>query len=404
MPGVAQSGIPSAVGLCLESQWGQVPLTAGTPPLNTIGITGTNPHRFCIVEPGGGFAPQPEVIAPHDEIDGNLELGRTILDAKAYPGSFSVKADAENLYYLLLGLFGKDIQSGGGGVFTHVFTPGIYVPSFTVEEIFGDKTYGRVTSGVHVERLELDIAKILAARWSGYGMHQVPNSYQESAGETQYDFGSQSAVIPTAMGGDGTKAWIRTASPTYIDVAAAPGSGEGNGPFVFAGMGYGGQSGFGGNFLKVDDSGTYIDILEGSMLTIERAIDRRMVGGSGYDIGACIGNQIVVSGRLNCLFRDSTFPKASLKHSKVALNLAIQGSLISGGSYYTLDIYLPDMRFTRTGPDIPGAAMMINGEFVCRYNATLGASVQIKLKNTFDHTSLAGNAPSAGGLGGWSAA
>lgn len=398
---VPQSGIPSAVGLCLESTWGVPPTTATSGNARAIGIVNTNPHRFFVVDPGGGFPPRPEVVTPHDEIDGDIELKRTMLTSKSYSGGFSLKADPEALYYILLGIFGKDVQTTlESGVYKHVFTKNVYVPSFTLEEIFGDQTYGRVSSGIHIDRVELDFARILTARFNAYAQHQIPNTYLESGVQTDYDFTSGQLVMPTIMGGNGVKTWARTASPGYIDVAQGN---NGTGPLVFAGAGYGSEAAFSASYVQIDNVNYGISLLEGSSLTIDRTIDRRMTGGSGHDIGACVGNQLVVSGNLNALFTDNYIPRAALRHSKVGINLKFSGIAVGLSNVYSLEVYLPHVKLSDTGPDIPGGTIMLNSRFTAKQSASEGYSVKVTLVNTFTNASLSGNAPNAGGLGGWSA-
>src|ERR1051325_8775390 len=94
------SGIPSAVGMCIESTWRTAP-TTGAGPAVVIGTAAVNPHRFFVVDPGGGIKGTPDLNTPRTEIDGDVELQRTILEGKMYQGEHTFKADAENLYYAL---------------------------------------------------------------------------------------------------------------------------------------------------------------------------------------------------------------------------------------------------------------------------------------------------------------
>lgn len=397
---IAQSGIPSAVGLCIEEAWGTVPITVSSGYANVIGKT-TCPHRFCIVNPGGSNAPTADRVKPHDEIDGSFSLKRNFITGKQYPFSFEVKADPEVLYYPCLGIFGRDIQTlVETGVYDHVFRQGNYRPSFSLETILGDGTYGQVTSGCLFERLEIDLAATVGARFSGYGKHHTPNAYFESGALTAYDFGSAQNVIPTAMGGNTFKTFARTAAPTYVDVASAA---LGDGPLVFASMAYGRIGGlFASAFVTVDGVAKDIDLLEGSNITLEKNLDRRLTGGSGYDMGACIGNQFVVTGRLNLLFRDNTFEQAMLKDLKIGLNLKLVGASIGASSFYEFEIYVPQFRLDAGAPSIPGGALLLDLPFTAQQDAVLGYDVQFRLRNTFDNSTLAGTyASTPGGLGGW---
>jgi len=410
---MAQTGLTTAVGLCLESSWRTSPISLQSGANYLIGVTGTNPHRFFIVEPGGGFSATPDIVVPDGEIDGDIELRRTIMQGKTYEGGYAFKADPENLYYPLLGMLGKDYEttlnaSGSSAaplVAKHQMTTGMYAPSFTLEEIFGDANYGRASSGVVLTSLELDFGKILTARLNGYGHRQVPNEYKNSAGvNTDYTFTSTYTPIPNQMGGDGTKLWKCTPSPTYVDVSAPD---CGNGPLVFAAMEFGTIGGqFTGAFLTLNGVAfPNAEILEGFQLRFNRNVDSRMVGGSGFDPGSCTGNQLTITGRLSVMFKDTAFLLNALKHCKAGLNMKFRGPRIGLSSfYYMLEVFLPDIRLLNVPIEIPDGPIIISTDFVARKVDSLGYSCLITLTNTTSNALFGGEAGTtgaAGGLGGF---
>lgn len=395
--------------MCLESAWRTVPLTGAANP-RTIGVTGTNPHRFMICDPGGGFPVKPVIEVADQEIDGDIELHRTIYQGNDYKGSFPFKVDPENLYYPALGIFGTDIQTTAQAAdsthspaaFKHNFKPGKYTPSYTVEEIFGDATYGQLTSGVLMQRLDLTLGKTVTAKLNAYGFRQMPNRYTDATGaDVNYNFGSTATVIPAQMGGDGAKTLIRTATPTYIDV---PEQADNNGPLTFKGITNGTQAGFATAYLIIDGAAAAVQILEGSSFHFERSLEEFMTGGSGPDMGACVANEFMCGGTLNILFQDNSIPQATLQHAKCALNIRINGALIgTSGQKYGMEIYFPWITFLDAGLTINATALLTGGQFRGKKDPTFGASCQLSLWNTVDNTNLGGTSGSSpGGLGGWS--
>lgn len=416
---MAQTGISSAVGLCLESSWRDTPLTVLSGSNYNVGIFSSNPHRFWTVEPGGGVPAQTEVQTPDNEIDGDVQLIRTMKTAVSYNGGFSWKADGENLYYPLLGMFGRDVQttlqsassSVSANVYSHVFTPNKYAPSFSLEEIFGDSTYARLSGGCVVQSLELDFSRVMMARLTLVPYRQVPNVYANASNvQTDYLFGSATAVIPSQMSAtvaDGTKTWSRTGTPTYIDVLQEqPTMKQGNGPFVFGAVALGtaGTSpisapGFGNPntaFLTIDDTAYAVELLEGFTVAMSRKIDANMVAGSGYDPGACTGSQFSVSGKFNILFKDLNIQMATLRHSKIALNFQIVGVVpgTAGTVAYAIEVFLPNCRFTvPEGPNVIDGPIIVGGTYVARKDPTYGYAIRIALKNTFNAATLGGAYP-----------
>lgn len=401
------SGIPSAVGRCIETTGRAVPHTLISGARNSVGIASTNPHRFRIVDPGGGIEGSAEIATPHDEIDGSVELQRTIMTGKSYAGQFPFKGDGENLYESLLMMLGKDVQTQVAGaastsitpVYKHVFTPNKYFPAFTYEEIFGDANYGRLSAGVVMEGLDLDFNEILQCVERVIAYRQTPNKY----GDAQHDFGSgQANKLPTQMGGDGTKCIERTAVPTYVDVAQLN---NGNGPFVWGGMTFGAESGHAADFVLVDGAAptNKPNILPGLRVGLRRAIESFMIGGSGYDRGACVGSQVEATGSMDILFQDNAINLGQLSHSKIAVNAKWEGIYIGSAAVkYGIEVHIPHAKFMRNPLSIPGGAMHVGGDFVCKHDAALGYSIKISLWNSFSNASLAGDAGTTGaqGLGG----
>src|SRR5215469_12158335 len=163
---IPQPGKSTAVGACIESVWGQPPLTLQSGNNYLIGIAYSNPHWFFVIEPGNGMSGKATVTNPTNEIDGTIETTRTILEDKVYRGIFDFKADPENLYVPVYGMFGQEAgvatmssQANTTGVYQHVFTPYRSAPSCTLEEIFGLASYGRCTSGCLTESLSFTFNK-----------------------------------------------------------------------------------------------------------------------------------------------------------------------------------------------------------------------------------------------------
>lgn len=412
---MAQSGLPTAVGMAPESSWGNAPLTLVSGANYSLGAAGTNPHRFWTVEPGGGFPIRPTIEVPKDELDGDIQLLRAILTQKNYDGDFAWKCDAENLFYPLLGVFGKDVQTvvngGTSGTFTtgvganqlvitHTFTPNLYAPSYMVEEAFGDKRYGRLSTGSVIPSLTLDFGAIMTARMGLYAKSQIPNRYPVAGTDTDFDFTSTYAVLPTQLGGDGTKMVKVTQNPTFVDVAEAN---NGNGPFVWAGAGFGSQ--LATSYFSIDGvAQTNALVLPGIQVVLGRDIDRHMIAGSGYEIGACTGNAFGVGGSMQVLFTDNSIPLAVLRKSKISVNIKFTGVVIGATTQkYAIEVYLPWVNFLEGGVSVPASAMQAGGNFVARKDPTLGYACQIKLTNTVNAYTLLGGAGTTGaanGLGG----
>jgi hypothetical protein len=406
---MAQSGRGSAYGMCIETAFRGVPLTGVANP-RTIGIAATNPHRFMILDPSKGFPVTPTIDVAENEIDGDYEIHRTILQAKSYMGEFAWKVDPENSYYPFLGVFGIDTQTVAQAadtthsptVYRHDFKPNGrrgYQPSFVSEEVFGDGTKGRLTSGCIVQKIQITFGKTVTATMSQYGHRQIPNNYLNPAGvRTDYDFGSTAGLLPNQMGGDGVKTVLATAAPVYVDVAEVA---DGNGPLVFAGMGFGSQ--LTTSFITVDGVPINMDLLEGQTLDIERNIQQFQTGGSEYDVGALTANAWKISGKMDILFKDNVIPLAVLKKAKVALNFKLSGSLIgTSGLPYALEVYCPNLNFLQGGVELPATAMMTGGNFQAKKDSVAGYSCMVSLWNTVDNTVLAGQASTTpGGLGGW---
>jgi hypothetical protein len=409
---MAQTGITSAIGMCLEDTHRQVPISVLSGTNYVVGIANSNPHRFFIVDPGGGLIGKPDIETPDNEIDGSPELTRTLLVGKTYDGSYTFKGDGENMYFPMLGIFGRDLQSvaqtGSPNMWQHIFRIGKYAPSFSVEEKMGDGTFGRLSSGVLIQRMEFDFGKHLTCKVQMMPYRQIPNKYVTLAGvATKYGFGQTPVIIPYEMQswlGNGTNTWQVTAAPGYVDVQQEqPTDYENTGPFVFASMAYGlAATNFNTNpasvalaaaFLTIDDVPVNVQILEGISFVVDRKIDGSMTGGSGYDFGASTASQVTTTGKISVLFQDETFQLSALSHAKVALNFKLVGVApgTTGVQQYIFDVYLPNLRIkVPEGPTISDGPMLTGGDFVARRDPTLGFSVAMTLINTVDNTKLAG--------------
>lgn len=416
--------------MCPEAVWGQPPTTSqGTSGGFTnqlLGVAYSRPHRFFVVEPGDGIQAKATVENPANEIDGTMETTRTILSEKVYHGGFDFKADPENLYYPLLGIFGKDAggttqasNSTQVGMYTHTLVPNSTAGSFAIEEIFGDATYGRLTGGYIIESVEITVGKIVTAKMLGYGKKQAPNTYPDQNNANQdYVFNSTYSLIPgntvwPLMGGNtdagsNPKAWKCTPTPVYCDVAqsgsaTAPSGPGGNGPLSFAGMAYGSQAGFASAFIKIDGvAQPNIEILPGFTIGFYRALDVSMIAGSQFDIGACTSKAWTCKGKMLFNFKDQSVQQAYLRHSTFALNFKLLGPKNgTSGTNWAAEFYIPNMHFLTSGPNIPEGAIQAGGEWVARQDPSVTPApytAQVILTNSVVSGSIAGGG--SGGLGG----
>jgi hypothetical protein len=399
--------------MCIESVFGAVPVTLQSGSNYNVGIASTNPHRFWKVMPSKGFTPKPTIKPQDKEIDGDFDVHRILLLDRMYDGEFTWLADTESLYYALLGLFGVDGQTTAQAAdsthapaaYRHAFQANKnrgYAPSFTVEELFGDHVYGRLTSGCVVQKLALTFGEDVTATVALYGAHQTPNNYPLNGARTDFDYGNTANVYPTQMGGNGTNTITGTASPTYVDVAEPQ---DGNGPLVFAAITYGSQGGaFASNFLTIDGTGYAADLVRGGTLEMTRAISRVPVAGQDYDVATFVAHEWTISGKLDLLFLDNALPKAALARKTVGVNFKVVGpSIGTSGKTYDLEVYLPNINFLESGPEIPATELMVGGNYYAKQDPAAGYSALITVTNTVTNVSLAGTAGSnPGGLGGWS--
>lgn len=402
MAGNPQSGRSSVVGFAIESAFGSVPLTSLGGNVYSVGIAGTNPNRFFAVDPGGGYDTDPTKDVGTDEQDGDFENHRITLTGKQYPGDDTFKIDPENLYYPLLGLLGRDVETTlGGGAYRHVFTHQKYMPSFTQEEQFGDATNGRLSAAVVMDAINITHSAILMAKINYHAHRQIPNRYPGPGGtDVDYDFTNVAGLLPSQLGGDHTKTTKLTVVPGYVDVAEGN---CGNGPLVFANARTGTAAGFSNAYITLNDVGYDAKILPGWTLDIMRNIESHMIAGSGFDPAAPVANEFMASGKMDVLFIDNTIPQATLSNCKFGINMAFQGPQIgSSGFYYLYEVYLPRVKFLKANMRRVGKSMMTGGTFQTEKDAALGYSCKITLQNSFTHASLAGTQPQlGGGLGGW---
>jgi len=400
-----QSGRSSAVGFAMESSFGNVPLTPISGSVYSVGISGTNPNRFFIVEPGGGYDIDAVKDIGTDEQDGDFETHRITLTGKNYPGDDTFKIDPENLYYPLLGLFGRDVETSlGGGAYRHAFTHQKYMPSFTQEEQFGDATNGRLSAAVVFDSINITHSAVLMAKINYHAHRQIPNRYPGPGGtDVDYDFTSTAGLLPSQLGGDHTKQTKLTVVPGYVDVAEGN---CGNGPLVYANSRTGTAVGFSNTFITLNDVAYDSKILSGWTLDLVRNIESHMVAGSGFDPSAPVANEFTVSGKMDVLFTDNTIPQATLSNCKFGINMVFQGAQIgSSGFYYTYEVYLPRIKFLKANMRRVGKSLMTGGNFYAEKDASLGYSVKVTIQNSYTHASLAGTQPQlGGGLGGWVAA
>lgn len=410
--GVPKSGRATAVGMTIETVFGQAPITLATGSNYNIGIAGTNPERFWKINASKGFTLKPTIKPQDKEIDGDFDVHRILLLDKMYDGDFAFLVDPENLYYPLLALLGVDAQttlhaadtSHSPAAFAHAFQPNKnrgYVPSLTIEEIFGDHVYGRVETGCVVQKIDFTFGEDITATMSLYAAHQVPNNYPLAGVRTNFDYGSAMNTIPPQLGGDGTKTWNATPTPTYVDVSEPT---DGNGPLVFAAITFGSQGGqFASNFLTVDGTGIPVDIVRGNTLSIQRVISRVPVAGTDYDVATFIAHEWTVSGKMDLLFLDNTIPLAVMRKATCGLNFKVVGPPIGTSGYnYQFEVYIPNFNFLEGNLEIPASEMMTGGNFYAKQDPIAGYSVLLTLQNTVTNASLAGTAGSSpGGLGGW---
>ncbi len=413
--GVPKSGRATAVGMAIETTFGTPPTTLISGSNYSIGIASTNPERFFKVLPSKGFPVKPTIKAQDKELAGDFDRHRIVITDRGYLGELTWLADPENLYYALLGVFGVDAQTlvqaatstQTPAIYSHAFQTNKnrgYMPSFTVEEVFGDHVYGRLTSGVVVQKVSITFGDVVTATMSLTGGHQVPNNYPNaSLVNTDYDYGSATNVIPGQMGGNGTNTWQATSSPTFCDVAEPT---DGDGPLVFANMTYGTQSGYSSSFIHVDGSAYTVDILRGMTLNLSRTISAVPVGGGGLDVYTYIAHEWMIDGKVDLLFLDNLFSRAVLAKKTVSMDFLINGPLAgTSGKNWSMEVFLPNLNFSDGGLEIPASEMLSGGNFSAKQDPTLGYAALVTMVNTYTNASLAGTAGSSpGGLGGWNIA
>lgn len=405
MAGNPQSGRTSVVGLCIESSFRSAPLTLLSGSVYNVGITGTNPMRFFTVEPGGGYTDGTTKEVGTDEQDGDSSIHRVTLTGKTYPGKDSAKLDPENLYYPLLGVFGKDVETTlTSGAYRHVFTPTLRnMPSFSMEEQYGDGSNGRLSTGVLIPGLHITHAAVLQWQADYYGHRQIPNRYPAAAGlDTDYDFTSVAGLLPSQLGGDHTKQVKLNLAPTSVDVAEGN---CGNGPLVHANMRTGTASGFSTGFITLNDVIIDAKIQPGWVLDTVRDVESHMTGGSGFDPTDPVGNVINVSGKMDVLFTDNTIYEANLANCKLGINMVYVGAQIaSTGYYYSYEVYLPRVKLINAPVNRSQKTMMVPLTFQAEKDAALGYEIKVTLQNAYTHATLAGGTASytGGALGGWS--
>jgi hypothetical protein len=405
MAGNPQSGRQSVVGLAIESAFRSVPLTLLSGSTYNAGITGTNPMRFFTVEPGGGFDTDAIKEVGVDEQDGDSEIHRVTLTGKTYPGKDTAKLDPENLYYPLLGCLGRDVETTlAAGAYKHVFTPTVRnMPSFSMEEQYGDKTSGRLSSGVIIPGLHITHGAVLQWQADYYGHRQIPNRYPAAGGlDVDYDFTSVAGLLPSQLGGDHTKQVKLNLAPTSVDVAEGN---CGNGPLVHAGARTGSAAGFSTGYVTLNDVIYDAKIQPGWTLDILRDIESHMTAGSGYDPTDPVANVVNVSGKMDFLFTDNTITEAMLSNCKFGINIQYVGAQIGAtGYYYSYEVYLPRVKLIKAPVTRQAKTMMVNATFQAEYDPSLAFSVKVTLQNSFTHATLAGGTASysGGGLSGWS--
>lgn len=405
-----QAGKVSAVILYPEATQATVPYSAsGTP--RSIGNS-TSVGRAMKVNPSNGIQAAVVAEAP-SEIDGNIQPMRHFLTGKTYTGAFEGIVDPQELHYLATGVFGRDVQSVLQAVDTthttaayrHVFKPTRKTVTFTTEEIFGDATYARLTSGVAVSSLRLNFnGGMIGYSANLIGSRQTPNTYPNASDVlTSYDFGSSSAVLPIAMGGNGTITVQRTASPSYPSVAQGN---QGNGALAWAGLRYGSQSGFDDAYIQINGTDfTNAKLTASGYVEIVRNLHAQMVGGSGFDQDLLATTEVTTRGQIQLTYETNEVISAMLGHSTLALNIKFKGELIGdSGQYYAMELYLPTCKINSAPLALTNDLMMITVEFDAIYNSSLSGSMSLTLDNTLDVSSLAGQTGSfTGALGGWAA-
>ena len=401
-----QSGPVSAIGMAPETTAKYVPITGGSNP-RTFGTASTNPARFFIVNPGSGIVPTAITQVP-TEVDGNIERIRHFMTGATYQGEVSGFVDTEEIAYILMGVFGRCVQTTAQAAdsthsvaYKKVHTPNLKCPTFSVEEVFGDGTYGRLTSGVVVQSLTINLGDMLTWRAGLQGMRQVPNTFLSGGTETEYDYGSTAMTIPTDMGGDGSKTLIRTASPSYV--TGAQGN-HGNTQLAFAGQKYGAESGFSSAYVTIDGTGfTTNDFLPGGSITITREVEFGMAAGSGRNPEAFCTRSVSINGQLRFTFQDNTLPKALLGHKKGAVNAKWEGSQIgTSGVNYGLELHIPNARFNRSPVVAEAGCITVTADIDAIYDSTSAYGVKLTTWDSFNTASLGCvTGTYSGYLGGW---
>lgn len=400
--GNPQSGRQSIVGVGMESAFRSAPLTSIGGNVYNVGIVNTNPMRFFTAEPGGGFADGTTKEVGTDEQDGDSEIHRTTLTGKDYKGKDSAKLDPENLYYPALGIFGRDVETTLiSGAYKHVFTPTVrHMPSFVMEEQYGDASSGRLSTGLIFPSLHITHGMVLQWQADYYAHRQIPNRYPANGIDTDYDFTNAAALLPSQLGGDGTKTVKLNLAPTSIDVAEGN---CGNGPLVHGSMRFGTAAGFAAAFVTLNDVAVDARIQPGWVLDIVRDVESHMSGGSGYDPTDPVGNVFNVSGKMDVLFLDNTIAAANLSNCKFGICMQYVGAQIaSTGYYYSYEVYLPRVKLLNAPVVRSQKTMMVPLTFQAEKDAALGYSCKVTLQNAYTHAALLGTSgTNPGGMGGW---
>lgn len=402
--GNPQSGRSSVVLLGIESSFRAAPLTLLSGVVYNAGIAGTNPMRAFTVEPGGGYADGTTKEVGVDEQDGDSNIHRVTLTGKTYPGKDTAKLDPENFYYPGLGCLGRDVETTlAAGAYKHVLTPTLrHMPSFVMEEQYGDASSGRFSTGVIIPALHITHGAILQWQADYYAHRQIPNRYPNSTQiDTDYDFTNVAGLLPSQLGGDHTKQIKLNLAPTSVDVAEGN---CGNGPLVHANMRFGTASGFSAGFITLNDAIIDARIQPGWGLDIVRDIESHMSGGSGFDPTDPVANVTNVSGKMDFLFTDNTIAAANLSNCKFGINMQYVGAQIgSTGYYYSYEVYLPRVKLLNAPVTRMGKTMMLNTTFQAEKDSSLGFEVKITLVNSFTHATLSGTTATygGGGLGGF---
>jgi hypothetical protein len=266
-----------------------------------------------------------------DQIRGSRAQNKAIATGLKVDGGLEMDADAAMVGHLLLAALGSVSTTAASGVNTHVFSPANTLPSYTLEKY--DGTMIQRTSGLKADKLSLTIDA------SGDGVLK-----------SSLDFMAQGVTDQASQ-----------TSTSYTDKV----------PFAFTNA----------QFYKGGSVNNNV-----KNFTVE-------IGNNLKDDGYTLrqSNQVSqitegmreVSGSVSMYFKTKADYTSFVSGTKDSLKLVLTGGLISGASYETLTIELPNVQYDAFAVPMGGAddEVMANIDFTALYDSTLTMEIKATLVN-----------------------